>query len=175
MPIDCGGEHFDEKAISTGEMVRTCEELVLYFNRYNTIPQTTVLLTSRSLFPAEGFILEAGDGITTNITGVGCVENTVRTVQQQRHPSFATHSLRSPASQPSGTAKFGFTSSEHDYAQTGQMCAEKITEVRLLYICLLGGKITGIMRSLLLNSYSADRLAWIPWTVSTRVRTSSVH
>ena len=61
-------------------MVRTCEELVSYLNRHNTVPQTTVLLTGTSLVPDDGFTLEAGDDISITIEAIGRLENTVTTV-----------------------------------------------------------------------------------------------
>jgi 2-dehydro-3-deoxy-D-arabinonate dehydratase len=80
MAIDRDGERLYEESTSTGEMVRTCEELVSYLNRHNTIPPTAVLLTGTSLVPDEGFTLEAGDEITIDVEGIGCLENTVKTV-----------------------------------------------------------------------------------------------
>jgi len=47
-----GGTVFDGTA-STAEMVRTCEELVEYYSRYNEVPESSVLLTGTSLIPAR--------------------------------------------------------------------------------------------------------------------------
>lgn len=80
MTIDRDGERLYEESTSTGEMVRTCEELVSYLNRHNTVPQTTVLLTGTSLVPDDGFTLEAGDDISITIEAIGRLENTVTTV-----------------------------------------------------------------------------------------------
>ncbi|MBV0926098.1 fumarylacetoacetate hydrolase family protein [Halomicroarcula limicola] len=80
MTIDRDGERLYEEGTSTGEMVRTCEELVSYLTRHNTVPETTVLLTGTSLVPEEGFTLEAGDRVDIDIERVGRLSNPVTTV-----------------------------------------------------------------------------------------------
>lgn len=66
-----------DDSTSTGEMVRTCEELVSYYTRYNAVPELSVLLTGTSLVPDESFTLAEGDRLTMEIEGIGTLENTV--------------------------------------------------------------------------------------------------
>lgn len=67
---------FDERT-STSEMVRTCEELVSYWGRHNTVPEIAVLLTGTSLVPEDDFTLAEGDVITIEIEGLGTLTNPV--------------------------------------------------------------------------------------------------
>ena len=78
--IDRDGETVFDDATSTGEMVRTCEELVGYLTRHNVIPETTVLLTGTSLVPPDEFTLHEGDVVRIEIENVGTLENPVREV-----------------------------------------------------------------------------------------------
>jgi len=66
-----------EDSTSTSEMVRTCEELVDYYTRYNEVPSSSVLLTGTSIIPPDDVTLEAGDTVRTTIENVGTLENTV--------------------------------------------------------------------------------------------------
>jgi 2-dehydro-3-deoxy-D-arabinonate dehydratase len=58
-------------------MVRTCEELVSYLTRHNSLPEVTVLLTGTSLVPEEGFTLQPEDHVTIDIEGIGRLSNPV--------------------------------------------------------------------------------------------------
>lgn len=80
MQIDRGGETVYDAATSTGEMVRTCEELVSQLTRHNVIPETAVLLTGTSLVPDDEFTLREGDAVAIEIENVGVLENSVTTV-----------------------------------------------------------------------------------------------
>jgi 2-dehydro-3-deoxy-D-arabinonate dehydratase len=64
-----------EATTSTAEMKRSCEELVSYLTRHNTIPETTVLLTGTSLVPEEGFTLSPADRTTIEIESIGQLSN----------------------------------------------------------------------------------------------------
>jgi len=75
--IERDGDTVFEDATSTGEMVRTCEELVSYLSRHNVLPETTVLLTGTSLVPPDEFSLAVGDVVTIDLEGVGTLENPV--------------------------------------------------------------------------------------------------
>lgn len=66
-----------EDSTSTSEMVRTCEELVDYYTRYNEVPSSSVLLTGTSIIPPDEVTLEDGDTVRTTIENVGTLENTV--------------------------------------------------------------------------------------------------
>ncbi|MFB6173365.1 MAG: fumarylacetoacetate hydrolase family protein [Halobacteriales archaeon] len=80
MEIVRDGERVFEDATSTGEMARTCEELVSYLTRHNTVPEVGVLLTGTSLVPPDEFTLRAGDEVHMHIEGIGSLENPVTTV-----------------------------------------------------------------------------------------------
>ena len=80
MKIERTGETVYDEATSTSEMVRTCEELVSYLNRHNTVPELSVLLTGTSLVPEDDFTLEEDDRISISIEDIGTLENTVEIV-----------------------------------------------------------------------------------------------
>ncbi|GAB3328451.1 fumarylacetoacetate hydrolase [Haloplanus rallus] len=80
MTIERDGEQRYEGETATSEMVRSCEELVSFLTRHNTVPETAVLLTGTSLVPEEGFTLEPGDRIDIDIEGIGRLSNTVTRV-----------------------------------------------------------------------------------------------
>lgn len=77
MTIERDGEPVYEGETSTAEMVRTCEELVSYLRRHNTVPESAVLLTGTSLVPDEGLSLAAGDTVHIDIENVGRLVNDV--------------------------------------------------------------------------------------------------
>jgi 2-dehydro-3-deoxy-D-arabinonate dehydratase len=74
------GEAVFEDATSTGEMVRTCEELVSYLARSNPLPETAVLLTGTALVPPEEFTLRPGDVVRIDVESIGRLENPVAEV-----------------------------------------------------------------------------------------------
>lgn len=80
MTIERGGKTVYEGETSTGEMVRTCEELVSYLCRHNSVPESVVLLTGTSLVPEEEFSLTPADEVHINIENVGHLANNVTTV-----------------------------------------------------------------------------------------------
>lgn len=80
MTIRRDGEVAFEDRTSTGEMVRTCEELVAALARHNVLPEVTVLLTGTSLVPPDEFTLRPGDRVSIDIEGIGALENTVTEV-----------------------------------------------------------------------------------------------
>jgi 2-dehydro-3-deoxy-D-arabinonate dehydratase len=65
---------------NTGEMVRTCEELVDWWRGHNAVPELAVLLTGTSLVPADDFTLQPGDRIDISLDEVGTLTNHVVTV-----------------------------------------------------------------------------------------------
>ena len=77
MTITREGDVMYDDSTTTGEMVRTCEELVSYYTRYNAVPELSVLLTGTSLVPEESFTLAGGDHITMDIEDIGTLENDV--------------------------------------------------------------------------------------------------
>lgn len=77
--------HRDETTVfegqaTTAEMVRSCEELVSYLTRHNSIPELTVLLTGTSIVPDEGFSLQADDTAVIDIENIGTLRNPVTVV-----------------------------------------------------------------------------------------------
>jgi 2-dehydro-3-deoxy-D-arabinonate dehydratase len=77
MTIERDGETVFEGSTSTGEMVRTCEELASYFRRHNYVPELTVLLTGTSIIPPSDVTLREGDAVEISIEGIGTLENGV--------------------------------------------------------------------------------------------------
>ena len=80
MSIHRNGDRVYRGETNTSEMKRTCEELVSFLTRHNTVPETAVLLTGTSLVPEEGFTLQPGDRIDIIIEGIGRLSNTVTMV-----------------------------------------------------------------------------------------------
>ena len=80
MTIVRGGETLYDDETSTGEMVRTCEELVTYYTKHNAVPELSVLLTGTSLVPGSDFTLHEGDEIEIEIEGIGSLSNVAEVV-----------------------------------------------------------------------------------------------
>ncbi|MBV0925389.1 fumarylacetoacetate hydrolase family protein [Halomicroarcula limicola] len=80
MSIHRDGDCVYSDETNTGEMVRTCEELVSYYTAHNTVPELAVLLTGTPLVPDEGFTLREDDHIDIEIEGIGTLSNPVTTV-----------------------------------------------------------------------------------------------
>jgi len=74
------GEPVFEDATSTGEMVRSCEELRSYYVRHNPAPRLSVLLTGTALVPDDEFSLSPGDTVRIDVDHVGVLTNGVRDV-----------------------------------------------------------------------------------------------
>jgi len=77
MTIERSGETVFADSTSTGEMVRTCEELASYFRRHNYVPELTVLLTGTSIIPPTDVTLREGDTVAITIEAIGTLENEV--------------------------------------------------------------------------------------------------
>ena len=77
MTIERDGTPVFEEATSTSEMVRTCEELVDFYTRYNEVPELSVLLTGTSIIPPDGVTLRADDRVSIEVENIGTLENTV--------------------------------------------------------------------------------------------------
>ena len=80
MTISRDGERVYEGETNTNKMVRSCEELVSYYRRSNSLPRLSVLLTGTSLVPPEDVTLEAGDTVDIWIESIGTLSNPVITV-----------------------------------------------------------------------------------------------
>jgi 2-dehydro-3-deoxy-D-arabinonate dehydratase len=80
MSIYRDGEEVYTGATNTGEMVRSCEELVSYFTRHNAVPELAVVLTGTSLVPDAPFDLQVDDRVEIGVEGIGTLENPVTRV-----------------------------------------------------------------------------------------------
>lgn len=69
-----------EDRTSTGDMARSCDELVSYYTRHNSVPELAVLLTGTALVPDNEFTLQQDDEITIDIERIGRLQNGVRKV-----------------------------------------------------------------------------------------------
>ena len=74
------GETMYAESTTTGEMARTCDELVSYYTRHNAVPELAVLFTGTALVPEEGFTLKPGDNITIDLEMIGTLRNSVSRV-----------------------------------------------------------------------------------------------
>jgi len=77
MAVVRDGETVFADSTSTSEMVRTCEELVDYFTRYNEVPEASVLLTGTSIIPPDDVTLRDGDEVHIDIENIGTLTNPV--------------------------------------------------------------------------------------------------
>jgi 2-dehydro-3-deoxy-D-arabinonate dehydratase len=75
--IERDGDVVYEGQTSTAEMARTCEELVAYLTRHNTVPEHCVLLTGTSLVPPDEFTLRVGDEVHVDLESIGRLSNGV--------------------------------------------------------------------------------------------------
>lgn len=80
MTIERDGRTTFHETTSTAEMVRTCDDLVSYLTRHNTLPETTVFLTGTSLITPPEFTLQDGDLVRIHIERIGTLTNIVTTV-----------------------------------------------------------------------------------------------
>jgi 2-dehydro-3-deoxy-D-arabinonate dehydratase len=62
---------------SVVQIKRTFSELVEYLFRSQKFPHGAVLLTGTGIVPPDGFTLAAGDVVRIQISGVGCLQNSV--------------------------------------------------------------------------------------------------
>lgn len=69
-----------EGTASTRQLKRKLEELVAYLKRDNELFDGTVLLTGTCIVPPDDFTLAAGDVAEIEITGIGTLRNTMRTI-----------------------------------------------------------------------------------------------
>jgi 2-dehydro-3-deoxy-D-arabinonate dehydratase len=77
MTIERDGDRVFADSTSTNQMVRTCEELVDFYTRYNEVPELSVLLTGTSIIPPDDVTLCEGDRVSIEIENIGTLENTV--------------------------------------------------------------------------------------------------
>lgn len=74
------GEEVLSGETSTGEMVRTCEELADYYTCHNAVPELAVLLTDTSIISDDNFDLTENDEVHIKIEGIVILSNPVITV-----------------------------------------------------------------------------------------------
>ncbi len=72
------GERAVEGSASTGQLKRRFEELVSYLIRDNDVFDGTVLLTGTCIVPPNEFTLEDGDRVEIEISGIGVLNNPVK-------------------------------------------------------------------------------------------------
>jgi 2-dehydro-3-deoxy-D-arabinonate dehydratase len=77
LTIERDGETLFEDATTTGEMVRTVEELTSFLTRHNVVPELCVLMTGTALVPSDDVTLQPGDDIAAWIESIGTLENGV--------------------------------------------------------------------------------------------------
>ncbi len=75
LTIERDDEIVYEDATSTSEMATTCDTLVDYLRRHNTLPETLVLLTGTALVPPDTFTLREGDRVSIDIDRIGRLVN----------------------------------------------------------------------------------------------------
>jgi len=80
LAIDRDGSTVVTDETSTGEMVRTCEELASFYTRYDAVPDLAVVLTGTSLVPPDDFTLRPNDVVRIEIEGIGTLANPVMEV-----------------------------------------------------------------------------------------------
>lgn len=81
------GEAIYTDAVSVADMYRTPQDLVDWLYRAIDFPVGAVLLTGTAIVPEPEFTLRAGDEVTTEITGLGRLRNTVEVVGAVREPA----------------------------------------------------------------------------------------
>lgn len=77
LTIERGGVPIFVGEISTASMVRTFDDLIAYLGRDNLFPQGVVLLTGTGIVPPDEISLDASDGVTIAIEGIGELRNPV--------------------------------------------------------------------------------------------------
>nr|WP_245779506.1 fumarylacetoacetate hydrolase family protein [Halostagnicola kamekurae] len=77
MEISRDGEILYEDETSTGNMARSCDELVTYWRDPDVVSELAVLLTATSLVPDDGFTLEPSDEVHIAIDEIGELTNPV--------------------------------------------------------------------------------------------------
>jgi 2-dehydro-3-deoxy-D-arabinonate dehydratase len=77
LTIDRAGQAAFNGSTSVAQMKRTPEDLIPWLGRDNTFPDGVFLLTGTGIVPPDDFTLASGDLIRIEISGVGCLSNTV--------------------------------------------------------------------------------------------------
>ena len=80
MEIRRDGNVLYDDETSTGNMARSCDELVDCWRAHDVVPELGVLLTGTSLVPEEGFTLRPDDEVSISIEGIGELTNPVTEV-----------------------------------------------------------------------------------------------
>ncbi len=69
-----------EGASNTSHMKRSCEDLAMWLQRHNSVPDGTVVMTGTGVIPPQDFTLQEDDVVIIEIEGIGRLVNTVVTV-----------------------------------------------------------------------------------------------
>ena len=80
MTISRDDEEVFEGSTTTANMAQTCEDLVSYYNRHNTVPELAVLMTGTAIVPEETFTLQASDHVRIHIESIGTLKNDITVV-----------------------------------------------------------------------------------------------
>lgn len=80
LEIHRNGSPVVDDETTTGEMVRTCEELTAAYLAHNVVPDFAVLMTGTSLVPDDDFTLQEGDIVEISIESIGTLRNEVTVV-----------------------------------------------------------------------------------------------
>lgn len=74
------GNTLVNQSTSTGQMVRTCEDLASAYRAHNESAELAVLMTGTSLVPEDDFTLVPGDDVIITIESIGTLRNGVTEV-----------------------------------------------------------------------------------------------
>ena len=80
MTISRDDEEGFEGSTTTANMAQTCEDLVSYYNRHNTVPELAILMTGTAIVPEETFTLQASDHVRIHIESIGTLKNDITVV-----------------------------------------------------------------------------------------------
>jgi 2-dehydro-3-deoxy-D-arabinonate dehydratase len=80
LTIERSGARVFAGATTVGQIKRPFAELAAYLFRSQAFPRGAMMLTGTGIIPPDTFTLEAGDVVRIKISGIGELENTVRTV-----------------------------------------------------------------------------------------------
>jgi 2-dehydro-3-deoxy-D-arabinonate dehydratase len=77
MQIERGGEMVFEGSVSVNQIKRSFGELSAAMFQSQVFPFGCALLTGTGIVPDDDFTLEEGDAVRIEISGIGCLENSV--------------------------------------------------------------------------------------------------
>jgi 2-dehydro-3-deoxy-D-arabinonate dehydratase len=78
LTIRRSGQEVYEGHTAVAAMARSFNDLVAWLGRDNSFPDGVILLTGTGVVPPDSFTLNHGDEIAIEISGIGCLVNTVQ-------------------------------------------------------------------------------------------------